>query len=179
MGEPVTLTSRILFDHPYARIIVDLIEFEGRQQQYFYLTSPVEAVATVGVTGDGCLLLTQQYRHPVGKTIFDLPAGRLEPGEDPLSGARREFMEETGFNPGHIEPLGYYNQFPGMLRAGTHLFFARDLSLTAQRLDEGEFLMVIPMPVNEVVRRVLTGEFIDGSLQLGVMLALQKGLLPV
>src|SRR4030042_2614714 len=115
------ISSQILFDHPYAKVILDTLEYGGNQHPYFYLTSPVDAVATVGLTDKGCIILTRQYRHPIGQIIFDLPAGHLEPGEDPIHGARREFEEETGYFPRHIEQLGYYNQFPGVLRAATTL----------------------------------------------------------
>ena len=168
----------VLFENPMAKIVIDTLEYGGMRRKYFYLASPVEAVATVGVTTDGNLILTRQYRHPVGRVIYDLPAGRLNPGEDPLEGARREFEEETGYYPRQIEHLGYYNQFPGMLRAGTTLFFARDLEPTRQNLDEGEELEIVLKPVQEVLAMILAGELIDGSLQLGVLLALQKGLLP-
>jgi ADP-ribose pyrophosphatase len=169
------ISSQILFDHPYAKVIVDVLEHEGVQHPYFYLTSPVDAVATVSLTSDGCIILTRQYRHPVRQVIYDLPAGHLEPGEDPMQGARREFEEETGYYPRHIEQLGYYNQFPGVLRAATNLFFATDLLHTSQHLESGEVLEIVFKPVKEVVDMILNGEFIDGSLQLGVLLALQKG----
>ena len=169
--------SNILFDHPWARIIVDTLLHRGKEQTYFYLTSPVEAVATVGVTSNGKIILTRQYRHPIGKIIYDLPAGRLDPKEDPIEGARREFEEETRYFPNHIEYLGYYNQFPGTLRAATNLFFAEDLITTSQNLDEGEELDIVFKAVPEVLSMILSGEIIDGSLQLGVLLALQKGLL--
>ena len=107
----------------------------------------------------------------------DLPAGRLNPGEDPLDGARREFEEETGYFPQHIERSGYYNQFPGTLRAATNLFFAKGLVPTKQNLDEGEILELVDLPVQDVLAMILSGEVIDGSLQLGVLLALQKGLI--
>ena len=170
--------SRLLFDHPYARIVVDTLENAGRRSHYFYLESPVEAVATVGLTDGGEILLTRQYRHPIRQTIYALPAGRLEPGEDPVAGARREFEEETGYYPRRLERLGYYNQFPGTLRAATNLFFACDLTPTRQRLDEGETLEVVPLLAGQVLQMILNGEIIDGSLQLGVLLAYQKGLLP-
>ena len=171
------ISSQTLFEHPWVHIIHDVLEHDGQQLNQFYLTSPVEAVATVGLTADNQIILTRQYRHPVGRVIYDLPAGRLEAGEDPLEGARREFEEETGFFPHHIERLGYYNQFPGTLRAATNLFFARDLTLTRQQLDPGEFLEVIFMPVARVMEMILAGEILDGSLQLGMLLANQKGLL--
>jgi ADP-ribose pyrophosphatase len=170
------ISSRILFDHPWVQIVQDTLEFQGRHQPYIYVTSPVEAVATVGLTATGDIILTRQYRHPVGKVIYDLPAGRIEPGEDALTGARREFEEETGFYPEHIEQIGYYNQFPGTLRAATNLFFATHLRSTHQNLDDGEILEVVFKPVAEVLSMILNGELIDGSLQLGVLLALQKGL---
>jgi ADP-ribose pyrophosphatase len=169
------VSSQILFDNPYAKVILDTLEYDGVQRPYFYLTSPVEAVATVSLTDAGCIILTHQYRHPIGKVIYDLPAGHLEPGEDPIQGARREFEEETGYYPRALEPLGYYNQFPGVLRAATNLFFATDLVKTTQQLEPGEVLETVHMPVNQVLHMILNGEIIDGSLQLGVLLALQKG----
>jgi ADP-ribose pyrophosphatase len=169
------VSSQVLFDNPYAQVILDTLEHDGVRRPYFYLTSPVEAVATVSLTNDGCIILTRQYRHPVGKVIYDLPAGHLESGENPLEGARREFEEETGYYPRRMEPLGYYNQFPGVLRAATNLFFATDLEKTAQHLEPGEVLETVHMPVNEVLHMILRGEIIDGSLQLGVLLAVQKG----
>jgi ADP-ribose pyrophosphatase len=169
------ISSQILFDHPYAKVIVDTLEHDGIQHPYFYLTSPVDAVATVSLTNEDCIILTRQYCHPVHQIIYDLPAGHLEPGEDPIQGARREFEEETGYFPRHIEQLGYYNQFPGVLRAATSLFFATDLVQTSQHLEPGEVLETIHKPVAEVVGMILNGKIIDGSLQLGVLLALQKG----
>jgi len=177
MSDYSILSTKTLFDHPGVKIVVDTLEHHGLQRRYFYLASPVNAVATVGLTNARCILLTRQYRHPIRQVIYDLPAGRLDPGESPLDGARREFEEETGYFPGRIEPLGTYNQFPGTLVAFTHLFFATDLVQTHQKLDEGEELEVVEMKVREVVQRIVANEFVDGSLQLGVLLALNKGLL--
>lgn len=171
------IATKTLFDHRGVTIIMDTLEISGVQRSYFYLASPVEAVATVGLTANGEIILTRQYRHPIRQVIYDLPAGRLNPGESPLDGARREFEEETGYFPNHIEKLGYYNQFPGTLRAATNLFFARDLSPTHQHLDEGEELEIVLLPVRQVLEMVLNDQMIDGSLQLGVLLAYHKGLL--
>src|SRR3990172_1182728 len=177
IAEYRVVESQTIFDHPAVRIVVDTLEHRGRQRRYFYLASPIEAVATVGVTAFQEIILTRQYRHPVGRVIYDLPAGRLNPGEDPLEGARREFEEETGYYPQRIQRLGYYNQFPGTLRAATNLFFASNLRPTRQNLDEGEELELVMLPVSQGLELILNGEVIDGSLQLGVLLALQKGLL--
>lgn len=177
MEEAIVVGQKILFDHPVVRIVVDQVEYKGRSQRYIYLDSNINAVATLGLLENGDILLTKQYRHPIRQEILDLPAGKLEMGEEPIEGARREFEEETGFHPNQIIPLGTYNQFPGMLDAVTHLFFARDLVKIGQHLDEGEILEVVTVPVSELLDRVTAGEFIDGSIQLGLLMALQKGLL--
>ena len=168
--------TKVMLDHPWVKMVVDTLEHHGKRLKHFYLASPVEAAAVVALTGDGQIIRTRQYRHPVGAVIYDLPAGRLEPGEHPLAGARRELEEETGYRAGRIEKLGYYNQFPGTLRAATSIFLATDLTQTEQKLDEGEELEVVRMPFAEALAMVLRGECVDGSLQLGVLLAAQKGL---
>lgn len=177
MDEPRILASVTLFEHPLVRILADTLEYGGRKRKYFYLASPIDSVATVGVTAENEILLTRQYRHPIRRVIYDLPAGRVNPGEALLAAARREFEEETGFYPEHIQPLGIYNQFPGALNATTHLFFARDLRPTQQHLDEGEILEMHAVPLTQLLDWITSAELVDGSLQLGVLLALHKGLL--
>lgn len=177
MEEVKILATRVLFEHPVVRIVVDSVEYNGHQQRLMYLDSAINAVATLGVTADNQILLTRQYRHPVGSFIYDLPAGKLNPGEMPLDGARREFEEETGFFPNEIFKLTTYNQFPGMLKAYTHLFFARSLTPTHQNLDNGEYLEVETWPVQKVLDGVINGDFIDGSVQLALLFALQQGLI--
>lgn len=169
------IESKTLFQLGTSEIRQDLLEYQGQRRPYFYLVSSIEAVATLGQLADGQLLLTHQYRHPVQAVIYDLPAGSLKPDEMPLDGARREFEEETGYYPEDIRALGYYNQFPGTIRAGTHLFFARSLRPTHQNLDDGEVLEIVSMSVSAVLTLITSGQAIDGSLQMGVLLALQKG----
>jgi ADP-ribose pyrophosphatase len=168
--------SRTLFEQGWLRIAVDTVEHNGRRMPYFYLESPVDSVATVALTADGQVILTRQYRHPLGVVIYDLPAGRLRRGEDPAEGARRELEEETGYRAGTLASLGRFNPFPGYLKVTAHIFLATGLTFTGQRLDEGEELEVVTMPFKDVLAMILRGECIDGSLQMGVLLAAQKGL---
>jgi len=170
------IESRLMLKHPRARVIIDTLEHEGRRFEQFYVESPVNGAAIVALTPEGQVLLTRHYRHAIRQVIYDLPAGHLTPGEDPLAGAERELEEETGFRAGHIEPLGAYSLLPGMFKATIYLFFATDLVPTQQRLDPGEELEVVALPFAEALAMVLRGECPDGSLQLGLLLAAQKGL---
>ena len=88
-----------MLDTPWVQIRQDRLRHQesGEEKDYFYLTSPGEAVATVALTDDSCVLLTRQYRHPLRRVIWDLPAGAMQPDEDPAVAAQRELEEETGY----------------------------------------------------------------------------------
>ena len=81
---------RVLFEHPWLEVVVDTLTRDGQDWPYIYVISPMESVAVVALTGDARLVLTRQYRHPVGEVLTDLPAGRMDEGEAPLEAAQRE-----------------------------------------------------------------------------------------
>lgn len=169
------LDSQILFEHGLVRILKDTLEYDGRRKPYFYIASPMDAVTCVAATADARLVLTRQYRHPIRSVIYDLPGGRINKGESIQQAAARELEEETGFRPGRMELLCRYNPFPGTLQVTMNIFFASDLVAVGQRLDDGEELEVVLLPAAEVLQMIEHGEIIDGSLQLGVLMAKQKG----
>jgi len=169
--------SRTLFEHGLVRILKDTLEHDGKRKPYFYIASPMDAVTCVAATADGRLVLTRQYRHPIRSVIYDLPGGRINKGETIQQAAARELEEETGYRLGRIELLCRYNPFPGILQVTMNIFFAGDLAAVSQRLDNGEELEVVLLPVAEVLQMITRGEAIDGSLQLGVLMAKQKGLI--
>jgi len=173
--------SQVLVDHPRVRITMDTLEHNGKRLAHLILGGGIAAraaIATAALTPDRQLVLTRQYRHALRAVIYDLPAGRLDPDEEPIEGARRELEEETGYRPGRMIQLGKFYQFPSTIDVPTHLFFADDLTATRPHLDEGEELEVVLMSVHEVLAMIERGEVVDGSLQLGVLLAKHRGLLP-
>jgi ADP-ribose pyrophosphatase len=174
------LESNLIIDHRFIRVREDLLEHpaDGRRYRYYYLESLSNAVATVPLTDDGCVVLTRQYRHPIGCVIYDLPAGRQEPGESLQAAAARELAEETGYRATKWQKLAYYNQFPGAMQAGTHLFLAQGLKPGQQKLDPYEDLDVVEMPFAEAMDLVTDDRVVDASMMLGLLLVAQKGLVP-
>ena len=174
------IQSKLIIDHRFIHIREDLLEHpeDGRRFHYLYLQSPSEAVATVPLTDDGGVILIRQYRHPVGRIIYDLPAGRAEAGEPVQQAAARELEEETGYRAAQWQALAYFNQFPGAMQVGTHLFLARELSPGPQRLDRYEDVEVVKMPFGEAMDLVMRGQVIDAALMLGLLLVAQRGLAP-
>jgi len=172
-----TLSSRVLFHNWFIEVIEEQIEHPRLGRMAYYIaSSPSDAVAVVALTDDEEILLTQQYRHTLRRIIFDLPAGRLEPDEDPAAGARRELEEETGFTAARIDKLGKMIPYPGSLRVATHVYLARGLQPLAEgaHLDPQEELRVVRRPFRQVLAGVVAGEYEDGSLQFGVLLAAQR-----
>jgi ADP-ribose pyrophosphatase len=172
--------SKVIIDHRFIRIREDLLEHpdDGRRFDYLYLESPTDAVATVALTDDGCVILTRQYRHPVGRVIYDLPAGRPEMGESPQQAAARELEEETGYRAARWRRLAYFNQFPGAMQVGTHLFLAQGLTPGEQKLDRYEDVEVVKMSFAKALSLVTRDQVIDGSMMVGLLLVAQKGLAP-
>src|SRR5215510_14967761 len=98
------------------------------------------SVAALAVDGEGRIVLVRQYRHPVGRALWELPAGLLEKGESPEQAVRREIEEEVGRRAAEIEPLAVIHPTPGFCDEVLHLFRATRLTETPARPDEDEVL---------------------------------------
>ncbi len=121
------------------------------------------AVAVVAVDDNNEVLLVRQYRHAVGEWLLEIPAGKLEPGEDPLDCVVRELEEETGFRPGTVEPLGGIWPTPGFSDERIWLFLASELEAGKQSLEQDEVLTVVRMPLAEALDAARDGRICDGK----------------
>lgn len=116
------------------------------------------------------LLMVRQYRFPIAAEMLELPAGKLEQGEDPRLAAIRELEEETGYLAREMKLMTVCHPSPGFCREALYLYRAGGLTPTAQHLDEGEFLTVEPVPFEKAVELVLNGSITDGKTQVGILM---------
>lgn len=128
------------------------------------------AAAAINERGELCLL--RQYRHALGRWLWELPAGKLDGGEDPLGCARRELEEEAGVVAQHWRSLGGVVSSPGVFTEIVHLYMATGLSTGAARPESGEVFEVVWLPLAEAVRRASGGEIDDGKTVVGIFRAL-------
>ena len=129
-------------------------------------------VAVLALDGDGCVLTVTQYRYPFGRTLLEIPAGKLDsPDEDPYEAGLRELREETGAVPDVFLPLGRLLPSPGCFGETLHLFLARGLKMEEQHLDPDEFLNVERVPFDEMVHRCVNSEIEDAKTVAAVLRA--------
>ena len=129
------------------------------------------AVAVVPITEEGNVILVRQYRYPFAETMLEIPAGKLDAGEDIEACARRELSEETGMEAAELVSLGVFYPSVAVMDEKIHLFLARGLTQSAAHPDDDEFLHVETRPLEELVQDILSGSIPDGKTQTAVLKA--------
>jgi len=126
------------------------------------------AAAVVPVKDDGTVVLIRQFRHAAGGFIYEIPAGKLQPGEDPLHCASRELEEEVGYRASSFELLSSIFTAPGFADEVIHVYKATGLTKGRQQLDPDEVLDIIEMPLAEAVAKIEDGTIRDAKTIVGL-----------
>ncbi|MCQ2409884.1 MAG: NUDIX hydrolase [Clostridia bacterium] len=140
----------------------DVLLPNGVKSKREYVEHPGGATI-LAFDNEGNILLERQFRYPYREVIWEIPAGKLEKGEDPMEAAKRELEEETGMVAGKIEKLGLIYPSPGYTNEHLYIYLATDLKPTRQHLDENEFLSIVKMPFEKAVDMVMNGEIKDSK----------------
>ncbi len=128
------------------------------------------AAAMVPLLDDGNVVLVKQYRHAVNNYLWEIPAGTLEPHEEPVACAERELVEETGYEATNFDKLTEILPAPGYTDEHIHIFLATGLTLAEQRLEDDEVLTVQPTPFDKAIEMIKTGEIQDAKTIVGLLL---------
>ena len=131
-------------------------------------------VCVVAVDNVDNLLMVKQYRFPTGQELYELPAGKLEKGENHLSAGLRELEEETGYNATSMDLLTCFYPTPAYCSEKIYIYKANDIYPTCQHLDVGEFLSVEKIPFDKALQMVFSGEIVDGKTQIGILMYAQQ-----
>lgn len=135
---------------------------DGHSATREYIRHP-GAVVIVALDAHHRVVMERQYRHPVGAVIEELPAGKLDPGEDPLACAQRELQEETGYTAENWRWLGSFWPCVGYSNEVIHVVLATGIRPGPASLDEGEFLEVFLHPATDLMKRAEQGLLRDGK----------------
>ncbi|MBP3678695.1 MAG: NUDIX hydrolase [Bacteroidaceae bacterium] len=158
-----TLSSEYLIKRPWLTARRDKVQLpDGRILDEYYVLEYPTWVNVIAITKEGDMVLVRQYRHALGRTNFELVAGVLEKGEDPLVAAQRELLEETGYSGGEWKELMQLSANSSTMTNLTHCFLAEGVEKTAlQNLDASEDLEVYVFSQEEVKQKLQQGDFVQ------------------
>jgi ADP-ribose pyrophosphatase len=170
------LNSKTIFEGRMLKLYVNTVQLPDGQSALREVLRHQGAVAIVPLDAEDNVLMVRQYRAGIDREIVEIPAGLLEPGEDPAACAERELREETGFRPGTLESLGGYYVAPGYTNEYIHLYLARDLEAAPLAQDVDEFLELLTVPFDEALAMVERGEISDSKTIIALLkVARQRG----
>lgn len=157
------LCSKVGFTGRLLQVNIDTVTLPNGRETTRELIHHPGAVGIVPILDDGRMIFVKQYRYPVGTVLYEIPAGKLDPGEEPDVCAVRELSEETGYTAKTWQKLTSIVTTPGFTDEVIHLYAARGLEKYAQHTDEDEFIDIVALTPEQVKQMVLDGEIYDSK----------------
>lgn len=157
------LNSELIYEGKVINLKRCTVELENGATALRELVEHRGGVAVLAIDDEDQVLFVRQFRFPLDQVVLELPAGKLEKGEEPGSCGRRELEEETGYTCGSYSSLGQVFPTPGYTSEILHLYLAGDLTPSSQHLDADEFLTVEKIPFEKALDMCLSGEIKDAK----------------
>ena len=164
----MSVASRRVYSGRVLNLDIDTVRFPNGSVGELEIIRHPGAAAVVPVLSEGAaadpeILLLHQYRYAAGGRVWEIPAGRLDPGETPEDCARRELMEEAGLAAGRLAPLTTILTTPGFTDEKIHLFVARDLTPGEHRRETDEFIETVSVRLHRAMDMIQAGELADSK----------------
>lgn len=169
--EEVTISSETIYEGRIIDVKKDQVRLPNGRTGTRELVKHPGAVGIIPITADGRLIVVEQYRKPLERSIVEIPAGKLEPGEEPAVTAVRELEEETGYGANDFTYLQTIATSPGFADEVIHLYIAKDLYKIEQPAspDEDEFVELMEISLEEAEEMMQDGRIYDAKTVIAVM----------
>ena len=164
--EEKTLTSKSIYAGKVINVLYDEVEISTGRHSFREVVKHNGGVVIAAFKNNGdepVVLLVKQFRYPIKKVCYELPAGKLEKGENPDYASKRELEEETGYRAKHWKSLGFINTSPGFCDEKLYLYLASDLEFVGEHPDEGEILQAEEFKLSQVREMIINGEINDAK----------------
>jgi ADP-ribose pyrophosphatase len=163
------VSSRNVYAGKILDVDIEIHEMpDGRQSSFEIIRHPGGA-AVLPELADGRLLLIRQFRPSIGQMVYEIPAGRLEPGESPQVCAARELIEETGYRAAEVLPLGSFWSTVGFCDEKVFLYLGKELVAAEQQLEPDELIELCPMTPGDAMEKMESGEILDSKTLLALL----------
>jgi len=166
-----TISSETIYRGKILNLRVDSVELPNGKLASREVVEHSGAVAVVPLNEKNEVLLVRQYRYPVGKALLEVPAGKIEKGEEPALCAERELVEETGYEAEEIKHLFTFYSTPGFSDEKMYVYIARGLVYSGQKPDEDEFIQIVPVDLEKALSLIDEGEICDAKSIVGLLAA--------
>lgn len=166
-----TLTSELLYEGKVVSLHKDTVELENGETAVREWIEHHGGVCVVPINENNEVLFVKQFRYAFREVLLEVPAGKLEKGEDHFECGKRELLEETGAVSKDYTYLGVMYPTTAYLTEQIHMYLARGLDFESQSLDDDEFLDVVKIPFDKAVEMVMSGEIRDSKTQLALLKA--------
>ena len=173
MVEEKTISSQLIYEGRAVKLRVDTVEMPSGRKTTREIVEHGECIAAVPIDADGNVLLVSQFRKPVEKELLEIPAGGIEPGEDPVATVRRELREETGYLPRKVDRLGGFYSTPGYCTEYLYLYLATDLVPGQLHAEDTENIRLVRVPVNQIFSLIASGAICDAKSIAGLLTFLE------
>ena len=168
------LSSRRIYTGKVLSLDVDEVEEPGGVHARREVVRHSGSVAVLAIQDDGKIVLVRQYRYPVDDFVWELPAGRLDPGESPEQAAQRELQEEIGFKAGRLQEMVFFHTTPGFCDESMHVFRATALLASKAQGDEDERIEVQAFTLSDLGAMIDRGEIREGKTLVAILLELRQ-----
>ena len=159
----MTISTKNLYDGRVIKLNLEQVELPNGQQCELEIIHHPGGVGILALDNQGRICLLRQFRHALGGWLWEIPAGKREPGEAPIKTAARELMEEAGMQASELVPLGEMVPSPGVLTEVVHLYLARGLTPVAQAHEPHEVIEVHWLEQSKLEAMVRAGEINDAK----------------
>ena len=169
-----TLSSRIIYEGAILKLRLDDVMLPDGKQTRREVVEHSDAVAIVAVDSEENILLVKQFRKPVEEELLEVPAGCVEPGEEPAATVSREMREETGYRPNKIKKLGGFYSSPGFCTEYMHVYMATNLVADRLHAEDTDDIEVIHVPLDNIEGLIDSGALRDAKSIAGLLLYLKS-----
>ena len=170
MPEEKTLSSQLIYDGQIVKLRVDTVRIPGGRETTREIVEHSDCVAIVAIDANDSVLLVKQFRKAVEKELLEIPAGGIDPGEDPVTAVRREMREETGYLPRKVERLGGFYATPGYCTEYLHLYLATDLTPSQLFAEDTDSIKLFRVPISQIPGLIAYGSIWDAKSIAGLLI---------